>query len=96
MPALQVRDFPDELYEELRLCAQQEYRSITQQTVVAVKDYLRRKEEQVAQKSEHTPTIDYIERRRQLFERIDALPTVVDPEGFPTPQEIIRELRDSR
>ena len=33
MPALQVRDFPDDLYAELKNCAAEEDRSISQQTV---------------------------------------------------------------
>lgn len=41
MPALQVRDFPDKLYVELRQRAEQEHRSIAQQTIVAVESYLR-------------------------------------------------------
>lgn len=36
MPALQVRDFPEELYEELRNCATRNHRSIAQQTIEAV------------------------------------------------------------
>lgn len=41
MPALQVRDFPPDLYEELKQCAEREHRSMAQQTVVAVEAYLR-------------------------------------------------------
>lgn len=40
MPVLQVRDFPEELYERLRLCAEANRRSIAQQTVVAVEQML--------------------------------------------------------
>lgn len=41
MPALQVRDFPDELYGRLKACAEHEHRSIAQQTIVAVEEMLR-------------------------------------------------------
>ena len=41
MPALQVKDFPAELYEELRACAAAEDRSISQQTVRILREYLR-------------------------------------------------------
>lgn len=41
MPALQVRDFPDELYAQLKECADREHRSIAQQTIVAVEEMLR-------------------------------------------------------
>lgn len=41
MPALQVRDFPDGLYAQLKECADREHRSIAQQTIVAVEEMLR-------------------------------------------------------
>lgn len=41
MPALQVKDFPVDLYEELRACAQAEDRSIAQQTTRILREYLR-------------------------------------------------------
>lgn len=41
MPALQVRDFPEELYEELREYAVRNHRSIAQQTIEAVELMLR-------------------------------------------------------
>lgn len=40
MAALQVKDFPDELYEQLRLCAEMNHRSISQQTTCIIEDYL--------------------------------------------------------
>lgn len=41
MPALQVKDFPPDLYEDLRACAAQQDRSISQQTVRILREYLR-------------------------------------------------------
>lgn len=41
MPALQVRDFPENLYEKLKVCAEREHRSVAQQTIVAVERMLR-------------------------------------------------------
>lgn len=41
MPALQVRDFPDDLYAELKSCAAEEDRSISQQTVHILREYLK-------------------------------------------------------
>ena len=40
MPALQVRDCPEPLYEELRLCAAEQDRSISQQTLYVLRRYL--------------------------------------------------------
>lgn len=41
MPALQVRDFPEDLYEELKECAEQEHRSIAQQVTFILSRYLK-------------------------------------------------------
>lgn len=41
MPALQVKDFPSDLYEDLRECALAQDRNISQQTVHVLRDYLR-------------------------------------------------------
>ena len=42
MPALQVRDFPQDLYDELRDYAERNHRSITQQTIACVESEVRR------------------------------------------------------
>lgn len=36
MPALQVKDFPDDLYAKLKECAARNHRSMSQQTVAYV------------------------------------------------------------
>ncbi len=40
MATLQVKDFPDDLYEKLRLMAEQEKRSISQQTTLIIEKAL--------------------------------------------------------
>ena len=42
MPALQVRDFPDELYDELKAYAVKNHRSIAQQTIACIENELMR------------------------------------------------------
>ena len=42
MPALQVRDFPQDLYDELRDYAALNHRSIAQQTIACVENEIRR------------------------------------------------------
>ena len=42
MPALQVREFPDDLYEELRAYAARNHRSIAQQTIACVENEIAR------------------------------------------------------
>ncbi len=40
MPALQVKDFPADLYDDLRACATDQDRSMSQQTVHILREYL--------------------------------------------------------
>ena len=40
MPLLQVRDFPDDIYEVIKFKAKQENRTIAQQTIVLIKNGL--------------------------------------------------------
>ena len=40
MPALQVKDCPADVYEKLRKCAEEENRSISQQTLTII-EYLK-------------------------------------------------------
>ncbi len=40
MPALQVKECPDDVYERLRVCAANENRSIAQQTLTIIQGYL--------------------------------------------------------
>lgn len=108
MPALQVRDFPEELYEELKVYADRHHRSIAQQTIVAVEEMLERQNESYygdgrklyrpvcsnafdfdteAQRAER------IEKRKALFEEIDAL-RWRGPE--PTADEIVALVREGR
>ena len=59
MPLLQVRDFPADIYEEIKYEANQENRTIAQQTIVLIKKGLG---EEVSNK----------ERRRRLLEEINS------------------------
>jgi hypothetical protein len=59
MPLLQVRDFPDDLYEKLSFIAREEHRTIAQQTIVFIQQGLERIESNK-------------ERRRRVSEKIMA------------------------
>ena len=125
MPTLQVRDIPQDLYDDLKARAAAEKRSITQETIVLLTTALRASEPGVRdaqpqlQPYEEPPApgtrkVSYedalagwqypsdetreerIARRKKLFEEIAKLPKIDLPEGFPTPEEIVREMRDSR
>lgn len=115
MPALQVKDFPSDLYEDLRECAAAQDRNISQQTVHVLREYLRAYRQagmsanwvvrpaveqpeppsRAKSRAEETPE-ERIERRRKVFEAIDAMPKFEVPDDFPEPAELIRQMREER
>ena len=96
MPALQVRDCPEDLYEKLRTCAAEQDRSITQQTVHILREYLH--ENQTSKRKEHQQAQERAalraERIEQAFATADTLPRVSEPEGFPNTEALVRAMRD--
>ena len=115
MPALQVKDFPADLYEELRACAAAEDRSISQQTVRILREYLKAYRQLggrtdwvvvPAERAETRPVsrrqtaeeerLARIEHRKKVFERIEARPFIEIPDDFPSPAEIVRQMREER
>ena len=112
MPALQVRDFPDELYEQLKAYAANQHRSVAQQTIVAVEQMLEAADAQhywdgrELHRLERRPRyLDFdteaeraarIEKRKKLFAEIEKLPKVEVPADFPDTVELIRQGREER
>jgi hypothetical protein len=80
MPLLQVRDFPEDLYDTVSRVAKTENRSISQQTIVLLKTALQTNGERKA-------------RRKAVFEEIDNL-HIENAQSFPDPAELTREDRD--
>jgi plasmid stability protein len=80
MPLLQVRDFPDDLYDTLSRAAKHDNRSIAQETVVLIKQALGRREGRSA-------------RRKAVVEEIKSL-SIKNSDSFPAPAGLIREDRD--
>ncbi len=98
MPALQVRDFPPDLYAQLKERAELEHRSIAQQTVVAVESYLHQTGTQ-----ERKPFtlvqgegLTRAQKRQRVYDKIDGLPKLEIPEGFPSDVELLRQCRQER
>ncbi|MDR2587674.1 MAG: hypothetical protein LBC23_05385 [Coriobacteriales bacterium] len=98
MPALQVREFPGDLYEELRSRARREHRSVSQQTIVAVQEHLHAAPGVTAfqQPVSESQNQARRERRRSYFEELARLGDVTIPPGFPSPAEIVRQTREGR
>jgi len=87
MPLLQVRDFPKEIYEMLKIRAQRERRTIAQQTIVLLKDSLEENEVEKIKTNK--------ERRRKILERINSREIPQAAKDFDVVKSI-REDRESR
>lgn len=111
MPALQVRDFPDELYEQLKAYAASQHRSVAQQTIVAVEQMLEAADAQhywdgrELHRLERRPRyLDFdteteraarIEKRKALFAEI-AKNKANYPDDMPSAVEMVHEGRRER
>ncbi len=80
MPLLQVRDIPEDLYEEISRVARLDNRSIAQETVVLLKSALNYSDTR-------------IKRRRAVLKEIKSL-NIDSSDEFPDPVDLIREDRD--
>ena len=111
MPTLQVKDFPDDLYEELRECAAQECRSVSQQTIYGLREFLRTHKAYQSVKNdlwaapyvtdlladkEQQERQERAKRRSELLMQIRELGPANIPSNFPDPAELIREMREER
>lgn len=99
MPALQIKDCPTEVYEELRRCAARENRSISQQTLTILEDYLgfrdfAPRDRSAAVSKRDTGNTSYIEKRKRIFERIDKLPAIPVSELAPSSADLLAEIRE--
>ena len=80
MPLLQVREFPQELYDSLTKLARVENRSAAQQTVVLMREALGQPKNQ-------------LERRRAVLARIEEAGISL-PDDAPNAADLIREDRE--
>jgi hypothetical protein len=80
MALLQVRSFPNELYEELIRISRSENRSVAQQTIVLLRESL------------GIQNAEKLRRRKTLLALLDD--QTVYPEDLTPPEELIREDRD--
>jgi len=101
MGYLQVRDFPEELHEQLRERAKAEQRSVSQQTIVAIKEHVdqadgRAQAIEAFNTYEHRrkcDEIDYLAKRKKVFERIAAFPIL---DSTDSPEDIMQVIFEGR
>lgn len=97
MPALQVRDFPDDLYARLKESAAKNHRSIAQQTIACVEAQLDQEEKRAAMLAPEFGTFTVPQNVRDAMNRardIDAFDWLHDFEE--EPEEVIEARRKKR
>jgi len=60
MPLLQVRDFPADIYEQIKFEAKQQHRTIAQQTIVLIEDGLSK---EISSKERRLRALERTEKR---------------------------------
>ena len=80
MALLQVRSFPDDMYDDLKLLARNENRSVAQQTIYLLKSAMCKQEQQKI-------------RRQELLGVLLAGEPVLSGD-YPAPTDLIREDRE--
>lgn len=107
MPSVQVKEFPQELYDQLKSFAEQNHRSMAQQLVVAAEHMLHEQPTRTDSTSETAPNSteaacnERIAKRKALFERIDASIEASKANGswandVPDAATVIRQMRETR
>jgi len=81
MTSLQIREFHEVLYGELKRAAEREHRSLSQQALVVLKRGLRMEK-------------DSKERRSRLLNEITKNPITIEGDGLLDPTTLIREDRN--
>ena len=80
MPALQIRNLPDDIYNALRVRAQREGRSLSQQALMELR---------------RLPELEAREQRLALLARLRERPAAEGLANLPDPVDLIREDRDT-
>ena len=105
MPALQVRDFPEDLYEKLKEVAAREHRSVAQQTIVAVEAMVSGEYARVEEEPRRSLYLDFdteakraarIKKRQELFESAKALAEECPQMSQLPADDIVKTIRDGR
>ena len=98
MPALQVKDCPADVYESLRRCAARENRSISQQALTIIEEYLDHRESSQNGRYSSSSTrgnekVDYIAKRKRIFKELEKLPPIPVSELAPSSDVLLAEIR---
>lgn len=107
MPALQIRDLPDNLYDGLKLRAMRKHRSLAQEATVAIERHLMvieggysgqysggNRDRSIYSMSDDEGREERIAKRKAIFAEIASMPKVEIPEDFPSIVELVHMGRD--
>ena len=100
MPALQIKECPQDVYDQLKVCAIDEDRTISGEMLAIIKWYLALREQgliacaaQPSVRVQASPAAD-ASARRAAFERIAALPEFMPASDGVTTTDLLRESRE--
>lgn len=102
MPALQIRDLPNDLYESLKLCAERDRRSLAQEAAVAIESYVAQQGGAVSETAHMRlipgdPVAEPASRRRiAAFGRIKSRGCLRLPSEFEDAADLVRLVRGVR
>lgn len=99
MPAFQIRDLPECLYDELRLRAQMEHRSMAQQATVAIEQHLRlvpAEDHRPCPRGEAETRATRAARCRAIFDEVDRMRGSAALNDAPSVVDLIAEGRRER
>lgn len=105
MPPLQVKDCPEDVYERLRACAKEENRSISQQTLTILQEFLDARDAGLFGSRwryvHYTPSysysddgVDYTEHHRRVWEEIKKHPSVPISDTRPRADILLAQIRE--
>lgn len=97
MPALQVKDCPAMVYDRLRECAAHENRSISQQALTIIQEYLGLRESAASPNASEPRVASSAEERmahrRMAFQRIEELRPLPITDASPGSAELLDAVR---
>lgn len=104
MPALQIKDCPQDTYEQLKLVAAAENRSISQQMLTILQEYLKNRSSfRSSEESwrdiwvpEERSGVDYVAKRKRAIERLNELPRFGLPDGYTNAADLVHDAREER
>ena len=101
MPSLQIKDCPQEVYDDLKLCALQEDRSMAQQALHIIREYLRAYGEpqvpsEVENCSGRSAGHERVRQREALLKSVSDRKRITEvPAGYVSVADMVRAQRRS-